>query len=62
MSGGDHGKRPETALEEVLHEVERAELRDGKRQADGEAGDALSPSTEAQEQSGGDRTAAGRRH
>ncbi|MEU6462757.1 hypothetical protein [Streptomyces sp. NPDC046976] len=63
MSGGnEHGKRPETALEEVLHEAEQAELRGGKRHEEGEAGDAISPNTGAQEQSGGDRTAPGRRH
>ncbi|MFY4722183.1 hypothetical protein [Streptomyces sp. LaBMicrA B280] len=63
MSGGkDHGKRPETALEEVLHEVEQAELHGEKRHDEGEAGDAISPNRDAQEQSGGDRTAPGRRH
>ncbi|MFC7863133.1 hypothetical protein [Streptomyces murinus] len=63
MSGGsDHGKRPETALEEVLHEAEQAELRGEKRHDEGEAGDAISPNTRAQEQAAGDRTAPRRRH
>ncbi|MEU3027434.1 hypothetical protein ACPCBC_20970 [Streptomyces incarnatus] len=61
-SENKHGKRPETALEEVLHEAEQAELRGEKRHGDGEAGDAISPSTEAQEQASGDRTAPERRH
>ncbi|MFH8336757.1 hypothetical protein [Streptomyces sp. AM6-12] len=63
MSGGnEHGKRPETALEEVLHEAEEAELRGEKGRGDGEAGDAISPNTGAQEQSSGDRTTPGRHH
>ncbi|MFR9787353.1 hypothetical protein ACL07V_01535 [Streptomyces sp. MB22_4] len=61
MSGGD-GKRPETALEEVLHEAEEAERHGGEGDGGGEAADAITPNTGAQEQSQGDRTAPGRRH
>ncbi|MGW0812195.1 hypothetical protein ACWD00_02870 [Streptomyces viridiviolaceus] len=50
--------KPETALEEVLREVEDAETRDPESERDrrhrGEAGDATSPNTEAQEESGGE--------
>lgn len=53
-----HGKPPETALEEVLREVEDAEnrTRDSaeQRRRRGEAGEALTPHTGAQEQSEGD--------
>ncbi|MEW2623843.1 hypothetical protein [Streptomyces sp. NPDC048106] len=63
MSGGDDGKkRPETALEEVLHEAEEAETRGEKGHGEGEAADAITPNTGAQEQSQGDRTAPERRH
>ncbi|WP_320782351.1 hypothetical protein [Streptomyces sp. CRN 30] len=53
---GEHGhKEPETAIEEVLREVEEAETRDpdapGERGHRGEAGDATSPNTGAQEES-----------
>ncbi|MGV9500250.1 hypothetical protein [Streptomyces sp. NPDC003642] len=55
----DHsGKQPETALEEVLREIEDAETRTedsaGQRRHRGEAGDATSPNTGAQEQAEGD--------
>ncbi|GHB65860.1 hypothetical protein GCM10010377_65820 [Streptomyces viridiviolaceus] len=50
--------KPETALEEVLREVEDAETRDPGSERDrrhrGEAGDATSPNTEAQEESAGE--------
>ncbi|MFH8798485.1 hypothetical protein ACH4F6_02615 [Streptomyces sp. NPDC017936] len=51
-----HDDRPETALDEVLREVEEAERptdapRTGHR---GEAGDAVTPNTQAQEESRGD--------
>ncbi|GGV39090.1 hypothetical protein GCM10010293_43520 [Streptomyces griseoflavus] len=59
MSEQDDREKPRTAAEEVLHEVEEA----GRRTRDsgaargepGEAGDAVTPSTEAQEESRGDR-------
>ncbi|MEV5149911.1 hypothetical protein [Streptomyces sp. NPDC052727] len=58
MPGGnghdDHEDRPETALEEVLREVEEAEKRDEDKAASGEAGDAITPNTGAQEQAKGD--------
>ncbi|GGW11054.1 hypothetical protein [Streptomyces capoamus] len=58
MPGGndrnDHEDRPETALEEVLREVEEAEKRDDDGTASGEAGDAITPNTGAQEQANGD--------
>ncbi|MEU6589827.1 hypothetical protein ABZ923_11480 [Streptomyces sp. NPDC046881] len=58
MPGGndrnDHEDRPETALEEVLREVEEAEKRDEDTSAPGEAGDAITPNTGAQEQANGD--------
>ncbi|GAA2562685.1 hypothetical protein GCM10010423_77020 [Streptomyces levis] len=55
----DHsGKQPETALEEVLREIEDAETRTedsaAQRRHRGEAGDATSPNTGAQEQAEGD--------
>ena len=50
--------KPETALEEVLREVEDAETRDPESEKDrrhrGEAGDATSPNTGAQEESRGE--------
>ncbi|MEU7721966.1 hypothetical protein [Streptomyces tibetensis] len=53
-----HGKPAETALEEVLREVENAENRIGdsaeERRHRGEAGDATTPNTRAQEESEGD--------
>ena len=52
--GNDHEDRPETALEEVLREVEEAERRDEEGSRSGEAGDATSPNTGAQEQAEGD--------
>ncbi|MET7435029.1 MULTISPECIES: hypothetical protein [Streptomyces] len=58
MPGGnghdDHEDRPETALDEVLREVEEAEKRDQDKAASGEAGDAITPNTGAQEQAKGD--------
>ncbi|AYC36717.1 hypothetical protein [Streptomyces griseorubiginosus] len=51
-------QKPDTALDEVVREVEDAEKRthesDDKRGHRGEAGDALSPNTDAQEQSEGE--------
>ncbi|MFF7368828.1 hypothetical protein ACIP3A_07790 [Streptomyces tricolor] len=55
--GNDHEDRQESALEEVLREVEEAEKRDEEKAAadrSGEAGDAISPNTGAQEQAKGD--------
>lgn len=53
-----HGKPPETALEEVLREVEDAEnrTRDSaeQRRHRGEAGEAITPNPRAQEESEGD--------
>ncbi|MEW2615303.1 hypothetical protein AB0937_34980 [Streptomyces sp. NPDC047880] len=53
-----HGKPAETALEEVLREVEDAEnrTRDSaeERRHRGEAGEAITPNTRAQEESEGD--------
>ncbi len=52
------GKQPETALEEVLREIEDAENRTedpaGQRRRRGEAGDAITPNERAQEESGGE--------
>ncbi|MET9390513.1 hypothetical protein ABZY20_08885 [Streptomyces sp. NPDC006624] len=52
------GEQPETALEEVLREVEDAETRTtdsaAQRRRRGEAGDAITPNTGAQERSEGD--------
>ncbi|MQY34166.1 hypothetical protein SRB17_21320 [Streptomyces sp. RB17] len=45
----DRKEQFDTALEEVLREVEEAEKRDEDK-AGGEAGDAVTPNTEAQEQ------------
>ncbi|MDG9719477.1 hypothetical protein [Streptomyces sp. DH24] len=51
-------EQPNTALEEVLAEVEEAERRttetDRQRRRRGEAGEAITPNTGAQEQSSGD--------
>ncbi|WP_173456771.1 hypothetical protein [Streptomyces sp. NRRL S-31] len=55
--GNDHEERPETALDEVVREVARAGKsgeRDEDRDASGEAGDAITPNTGAQEQAEGD--------
>ena len=53
----DH-KQPETALEEVLREIEDAERRTGdsaeQRRRKGEASEAITPNTDAQEKSQGD--------
>ncbi|MFG2679832.1 hypothetical protein [Streptomyces sp. NPDC048392] len=50
---GDHDhKQPETAIEEVLREIEEARPRDaesGQGEHRGEAGDATSPNTGAQQ-------------
>ncbi|MBD0420179.1 hypothetical protein AB0L35_35110 [Streptomyces sp. NPDC052309] len=50
--------KPETALGEVLHEAEDAETRDPESEQErrhrGEAGDATSPNTGAQEESRGE--------
>lgn len=58
MSRSDDRKRPETALEEVLREAEKAERRtsdsEERRRRRGEAGDAITPDTRAQEESTGD--------
>ncbi|GGW93968.1 hypothetical protein GCM10010297_14570 [Streptomyces malachitofuscus] len=58
MSEQDDRKEPESAVEEVLREVEEAERRDqastGSPGHRGEAGDAITPNTEAQEESRGD--------
>ncbi|MET9372011.1 hypothetical protein [Streptomyces griseoflavus] len=62
MSEQDDREKPRTAAEEVLHEVEEAGRRTrdsgaarGEPREAGEAGDAVTPSTEAQEESRGDR-------
>ncbi|MEU1854130.1 hypothetical protein ABZ499_33960 [Streptomyces sp. NPDC019990] len=51
-------ERPETALGEVLREIEEAENRTrdtaGQRRHQGEAADAVTPNTRAQEESEGD--------
>ncbi|MFJ4974858.1 hypothetical protein ACIP6X_05865 [Streptomyces coeruleorubidus] len=51
-------KQPETALEEVLREIEDAENRTQdsgeQRRHRGEAGEAITPNTRAQEESHGD--------
>jgi hypothetical protein len=52
--GNDHEEQPETALEEVLREVEEAEKRGEDKSGSGEAGDAITPNTGAQEQAEGD--------
>ncbi|MCX5387153.1 hypothetical protein [Streptomyces sp. NBC_00083] len=56
---GSSESHPDTALDEVLKEFEDAETRDPRRagredEHDGEAGDALSPSEEAQEEASDD--------
>ncbi|MFI9824845.1 hypothetical protein ACIHFC_30980 [Streptomyces sp. NPDC052013] len=55
MSENDDRKQPETAVEEVLREVEEAERRtrdsEEQRRRRGEAGEAITPNTDAQEQS-----------
>ncbi|MGX1567217.1 hypothetical protein [Streptomyces sp. NPDC055506] len=52
------GKQPETALDEVLREIEDAENRTedspGQRRRRGEAGDAITPNERAQEESEGE--------
>jgi hypothetical protein len=53
--GNDHEDRPETALEEVLREVEEAEKRDEDKTGSGKAGDAITPNTGAEEQADGDK-------
>ncbi|MFJ7119598.1 hypothetical protein ACIQUO_06335 [Streptomyces albogriseolus] len=54
----DTPKQSESALEEVLREVEDAERRtretDEDRRHRGEAGEAITPNTEAQEESSGE--------
>ncbi|MFF3639247.1 hypothetical protein [Streptomyces sp. NPDC002250] len=52
--GSDQGKRPDTALGEVLHEAEEAETHGEDERNRGEAADAITPNTGAQEQSEGD--------
>ncbi|WP_199873844.1 hypothetical protein [Streptomyces sp. Root369] len=51
-------QKPDTALDEVLHEFEDAEKRvqdpDGKHGHRGEAADATTPNTRAQEESEGE--------
>ncbi|MET7689384.1 hypothetical protein ABZT06_15645 [Streptomyces sp. NPDC005483] len=51
-------KKPDSALDEVLHEFEDAEKRvedsDGKRAHRGEGGDATTPNERAQEESAGE--------
>jgi hypothetical protein len=54
----DRTDQPETALEEVLREIEDAETRtrdsDEQRRRQGEAGEAITPNTRAQKESEGD--------
>ncbi|MHC3467197.1 hypothetical protein ACYF6T_00640 [Streptomyces sp. 7R007] len=57
----DHRKPPETALAEVLREIEDAEKRTDPadderrgREHEGEAADAITPNARAQEESEGD--------
>ncbi|MEV5438358.1 hypothetical protein AB0K80_20435 [Streptomyces sp. NPDC052682] len=58
MSDKTHGEKPETAVEEVLHEVEEAERRTRdtgeQRRHRGEAGEAVTPNTRAQQESHGE--------
>ncbi|GAB2872178.1 hypothetical protein GCM10027074_44830 [Streptomyces deserti] len=58
MSEDAHRKEPETALEEVLREVEEAEQRtrdsEEQRRHRGEAGEAITPNIQAQDESRGD--------
>ncbi|MGP2437836.1 hypothetical protein [Streptomyces sp. JW3] len=62
MAKDDEHEKPETALEEVMREIEEAETRDpeaaSERRHRGEAGDATSPNVGAQEQSGRDEEGA----
>ncbi|MFF4841553.1 hypothetical protein [Streptomyces collinus] len=51
---GDHEARPRTALGEVLHEAEDAETHHRDERRDGEAADAITPNTAAQERSEGE--------
>ncbi|MFE1045955.1 hypothetical protein ACFW5S_08865 [Streptomyces olivaceus] len=55
---GEHQhKQPETAVEEVLREIEEARPRDAESERGGlrgEAGDATSPNPDAQEAAGGE--------
>ncbi|MET9504427.1 hypothetical protein ABZY42_22365 [Streptomyces sp. NPDC006622] len=57
-AGEDRRDRPRTALEEVVREIEEAETHaDGQgrpRRDPGEAGEAITPNTRAQEESHGD--------
>ncbi|MEV6290906.1 hypothetical protein ACWET9_28015 [Streptomyces sp. NPDC004059] len=50
----DRKEQFDTALEEVLREVEEAEKRDEDKATGGNAGDAITPNTDAQEQADGD--------
>ncbi|GAA2442146.1 hypothetical protein [Streptomyces glaucus] len=55
QDGNRTGKQPETAIEEVLREVEEAETRTrDSAERRGRAGDAITPSTRAQEESEGE--------
>ncbi|MGC3001724.1 hypothetical protein ACPF8X_25960 [Streptomyces sp. G35A] len=58
VSGRNDGREePRTAVEEVVHEAEEAERRtreDAERHHRGEAGEAVTPNTRAQEDSHGD--------
>ncbi|MBK3643583.1 MULTISPECIES: hypothetical protein [Streptomyces] len=56
MSGNHENaeRPPRTALEEVLREAEDAEVSGEKRDDEGEAGDAVTPSRHAQEESEGE--------
>ncbi|MGV9556874.1 hypothetical protein [Streptomyces sp. NPDC003401] len=57
-TGEDRRDRPRTALEEVMREIEEAERRTDEEQQSrhgrGEAGEAVTPNTRAQEESRGD--------
>ncbi|MEV7788184.1 hypothetical protein AB0O72_22770 [Streptomyces sp. NPDC088106] len=59
MSENDGREEPRTAAEEVLREVEEAGRRTRDDSADsrhrGEAGEAITPNTEAQEESQGEQ-------
>lgn len=57
MSEQEDREEPRTAVEEVLREVEEAERRTAEAAGHdrGEAGEAVTPNTEAQEESQGDR-------
>ncbi|MEV6612807.1 hypothetical protein AB0N31_02695 [Streptomyces sp. NPDC051051] len=58
VTGKDRRDPPRTALEEVLREIEEAERRTDEeretRRGRGEAGEAITPNTRAQEDSRGD--------